>query len=629
MCGIFGVVSRSAVDLGALRAATQRLRHRGPDGYGFLLAEPGAPELFRDPASLPDRRCRVALGHTRLAIIDLVTGDQPVANEDGTVFCMFNGEIYNYRELRRDLERHGHVFKTQSDTEVITHAYEEWDTKLVDRIEGMFAVCVYDARSKRLALFRDPLGIKPLVYSHRNGSFCFGSEIKALLAYDRSLAVSRAGVFDFLLFDQVPPPRTCFEDVFKLDAGELLVFDCAGGTAVHKLKYWDFRFDIRYRDAQRIVEDVEAAVERCVVRQSVADVPVGAFLSGGIDSSLVTRSLMNHSRTKAIHLHSDDEWSEYRWAMNPAFTQVERVNVLYKPTLQDCLDALATVDDPLRDGSILPTYLVCKAAARSGLKVILSGDGGDEGFAGYDTIFYPAYLFEKYRRLGIQSWGRNRVLYEAFRLLAGVSGRYSEMLEYYVQKGGYLPGNVDVENSNLLAAKKVAPDSVPDFRREAVAAFSCSGARYPDLELLLYLHYRFFLNIILTKVDFASMASSLEVRVPLLDMELVRLALAIPFEVKIRDHGKYPLKAVAAKHFGEEFARRPKAGFVFDFAPLFRDPEIEAYLRRGLQQQGVEEFLDVHGILGMMDVQKRSPRYGKKLWRALMFTEWFRNWAHA
>jgi asparagine synthase (glutamine-hydrolysing) len=628
MCGIFGVTHPGGVDVAAVERASRALTHRGPDGFGYVFADGQRAVVVHDRDGAVQGDFSVALASRRLAIIDLETGQQPLSNEDGTVHCVFNGEIYNYRELGDELRRAGHGFKTRSDTEVLCHAYEEWGTRLVDHIEGMFGFALYDSRAGTLSLFRDPLGIKPLYYSLERGRFCFASEIKAILAYDPAVRICRDSVFDFFLFDQIPPPRTPFRDVSRLDAGELLVFDCRASRIASKVKYWDLRFDIRERAAADVVAQTEAVLERVVAKQTVADVPVGTFLSGGIDSSLVTRSLMAHNKTKAIHMHTDDAWSERRWTLHPAFDGVERVDVLYRPLLQDCLDALHTVDDLLRDASILPTFLVSRAARGAGLKVILSGDGGDENFAGYDVLFYPAWLFEKYRRLGLPAWGRQSVLFELFALLA-VKPRYRSALRDYVANGTYLPRYADVEITNLICTRKLLPRSVADFRTDAFAEFRYRGEEPRELHLMLYLFYRYYLNVLLAKVDFASMANSVEVRVPHLDREMVELALSLPFALKVRDHGKYPLKAVAAKYFGNEFAHRPKAGFTFDFSPLFQTPEVAEYLRESLRQPGVDEFLDVPGVLGLMERDKRERMQGKRLWRVLMFGEWFKNWGRA
>ena len=625
MCGIFGVVARGRpVDLRHVQLAADSLRHRGPDGEGFLIQRDGEPaRLVSRLEAQTEAACHLALAHRRLAIIDLETGQQPMPNEDGTVFCLLNGEIYNYRELRRELIGRGHAFRTQSDTEVICHGFEEWGASIVRRLEGMFAIALYDARDRSLWLFRDPLGIKPLYYAQRGDAFLFGSEIKALLGYDASIGIARDAVLDFFLHDQIPAPRTPFEGVLKLGEGQLLRLDCRSGELGPPQPYWEIRFEIRQRRDAEVVEEVAATLERVVVKQKVADVPVGTFLSGGIDSSLVTLMSMRHSPTKAIHLHSEDRSSEYRWAMHPAFGPLERVNVLFRPNLEDCLAALAPVDDLLRDASLLPTFVVSRAAVRNGLKVVLSGDGGDENFAGY-SIYHPAWLYEKYTAGVPGRWLARSPLLGLLCRIAGASSETATLLGRYARDGGYLPRFASVEVNNLLSARKVEPASVPHpFAAEARAAATDRDAE-TRLGRLLVLYYRHMLNVILQKVDTASMANSLEVRVPLLDPEMVSLALSLSFEVKARAGGKWPLKAVAAGHFGNRFAFRPKSGFLIDADRLFEDRAVMRYLREGLAQPGLDEFLDVPRVGRMLD--GAHGRQGKRLWRALMFSEWYRNW---
>lgn len=626
MCGIFGVVTAGApLRRVALEAASASLVHRGPDGFGYLLANAEGARVFHDRECPREGNFNVALATRRLAIIDLISGQQPVGNEDGSVWCVFNGEIYNYRSLRAELIERGHRFQTAGDTEVLCHGYEEWGADIVQRLQGMFGFAIYDGRAKTVSLFRDRAGIKPLYYSLDAGRFLFGSEIKSILAYDRDIRVCRENVFEFFLFDQIPPPGTAYDSIFKLDSGELLVLDCATLKVRRRSKYWDFRFDIKPWTASSAVAEVEAVLDRVVRKQLVADVPVGTFLSGGLDSSLVTRSVARHSPTKAIHLYTQDAWSEYRWANHPAFDPLERVNILCRPSLGDCLAALRGVDDLFRDASILPTYLVSRAARENGLKVVLSGDGADETLAGYDQIFYPAYLYERCRAFGLRGRLRGGLL---LRLCARAlwPQRYAAALLELLRAQSYLPHFADVENLNWLTVRKRQPGSVMDFRAERLGEFAGSGEEPADLNRLLYSYCRFFMNVVLEKVDFASMANSVEVRVPFLDEEMLSLTLQIPFAIKIKARGKFPLKAIASRVFGPDFAHRPKSGFSLDFSSLFARPEIAAYFRDAVRRPGLDEFLDVPSIKRLVERDRRGKMDGKRLWRALMFAEWFENW---
>ena len=629
MCGIFGAMSSgAALDMNAVARASSALRHRGPDAEGMVLRQGGVLRAVYDGDRVPAGAYTLALTSRRLSIIDVSGGAQPIANEDRSVWCVFNGEIYNYRELRDELAGHGHVFATKSDTEVLCHGWEQWGTDLVSHLNGMFAFALYDARRDVLVLARDHAGIKPLYYHAAEGRFAFASEVKALLAYAPDIAVCPDGVFDFFLFDQVPPPRTPFRSVFKLDAGEIRVLRCRDLHVETQHKYWDFRFTRRrWRSEAEVVAAVEDAVDRAVARQSIADVPVATFLSGGIDSSLVTRALMTRTGdVTAFHLHPDDASSERPWTTNPGFGTLKREYVGYEPTLDHCLEALGTVDALLFDPGMLPMFLVSRAAARHGFKVVLSGDGGDELFAGYDTVFHPAALYERYAPLGVRWWGR---VPQLGRL---IGPGHATQLAAYCRRGSILEPYA-VGANNLVSARKVDPVAVGGRtgRRLPDDGLVASGPDddRTDLERLSYFYCRYVLNTILEKVDLASMATSLEVRVPLLDVELIELALSIPFELKLRRRGKGPLKAIAAKHFGEAFAMRDKRGFLFDLAGFFGDRAVAGHLRDALDTPGVGDFLDVPNVRRLLDEHQRRPVHARALWRGLVFTEWYRRWGRA
>jgi asparagine synthase (glutamine-hydrolysing) len=622
MCGIFGVVStKDPIDVRGVVRASAALRHRGPDGDGVLLGDGAGVRVMYGEDPVPDRPYRLALAHRRLSIIDLSGGAQPLANEDGTVWAMLNGEIYNYRELRDELSGRGHAFTTKSDTEVLCHGWEEWGVDLVHRLHGMFAFAVHDTRRDVLALFRDHAGVKPLYYYVGDGVFAFASEIKALLAYAPDIEVSRENVFDFFLFGQVPVPGTPFRSVFRLDAGERCVVRCRDLAVVEKTKYWDFAFrPVAWRSRDDVVAAVDDTLQRVVAKQAVADVGVATFLSGGIDSSLITRALMTQSAdVTAFHMYPRDGSSERKWTANPGFGALHQEHVAYEPSLESCVDALANVDALLFDPGVLPMYLVSRAAAQAGFKVVLSGDGGDEMFAGYDQVFAPAYLFERYRHLGVGVWGRFPLL--RYLMNAGDA----EQLARYCREGSCLPVYATRINDLLSARKAGAAGAARRLPGDGLVPTGPDDRR-SDLERLAYFYCRYVMNVILEKVDVASMANSLEVRVPLLDVEMMTLALSIPFEHKMPRRGKYPLKAIAARHFGAAFAYRSKQGFLLDVDSLFRDRAVEDHLRRNLEADGVEEFLDVRSVAALLAENRTGAAHGRNLWRALMFTEWYRNW---
>lgn len=635
MCGIFGAISVNPdrpVEANRLVRASESLLHRGPDGFGLLLATKAEVHTRYDSVDLPTGEFQVGLTNRRLAIIDPGAGNQPMSNEDGSVWCVFNGEIYNYRELREELIAAGHRFRTNCDTEVLCHGYEEWGLQLAVRLKGIFAFAIYDRTLGELALFRDRFGVKPLNYSIQDGVLTFGSEVKALLAYDDRVTLRRDAIFEFFLFDKIPRQRTPFEGIDRLPPASFLVLSTRDLSRLREGRYWSLSFTDEFHDHREVVERFEGALQASVERQSISDVEVGTFLSGGLDSSLVTRSLMDiQAKVRAFHLYSNDDWSERAWATHDAFAGLNRSEILYDPSLDDCLEALKTLDVLLYDASLLPTHLISRATSKAGLKVVLSGDGGDENFAGYDAIFYPAWLYERFRPTGLGVWGQRAPLLDLFMRAQRLDSRYTPALRDYVHNRSVLPRHAAVDINNAICAHKAAAGAIDDYRRAQLPRFAGSEAATTDLNKLLFLYYENFLSGILEKVDFATMANSLEARVPLLDDDIVALATATAFSCKIRARGKYPLKVIAERRFDREFAYRQKRGFTFDFSKLFQRADVSDHLREVLRLPGVDEFLDQDNVERLLTQNRTDGRQGKKLWRALMFCEWFRNWgaAHA
>src|SRR3954468_603959 len=375
MCGIAGRFNFNAsqpVDRERLRAMTTALAHRGPDADGYYVDE------------------GIGLGHRRLSIIDLATGDQPLCNEDGTIWTVFNGEIYNFAEIRRELESRGHVFRTNTDTEVIVHGYEQWGPDAVTRFRGMFAIAVWDGPKRRLLLFRDRLGVKPLYYSLLSSGMVFGSEIKALLEDpDVPRDWSAESLDAYLALQYVPCPQTIYEAVFKLPAAHYLIAE-PGRVSIKR--YWDLQFT-GTGDASRedeYLDRLEQLLLESVKLRMISDVPLGAFLSGGIDSSLVVSAMAklsqaSHSRVVTTSVgFAEGAFNELAYARTVAtHLKTEAHERVVDPDIRDLLPTLAWhLDEPFADSSAVPTYYVSKAA-REHVTVALSGDGGDELWAGY------------------------------------------------------------------------------------------------------------------------------------------------------------------------------------------------------------------------------------------------------
>ncbi len=573
MCGIAGVFDtrgRREITPELIERMNNAQFHRGPDDGGVHV-EPG-----------------LGLGHRRLAIIDLSpAGHQPLFNDAGSVGVVYNGEIYNFVELRNELQGRGYRFRSHCDTEVIVHAWSEWGEACVERFRGMFAFALWDSASRSLFLARDRLGIKPLYYAHLpNGLFLFGSELKALAQHpDLPREVDPQAVEDYFAFGYVPDPRSILRHVRKLTPGHRLCVR-EGRTPPEPDAYWTMQFPERFHEggADALGEDLIARLREAVEIRRVADVPLGAFLSGGVDSSAVVAMMAQAGgepvKTSSISF-GQPEFNEAAWAEQVAKRygtdhEVREVS----PDDFSLVDRLAGLyDEPFADSSAIPTYRVCELA-RSRVTVALSGDGGDEGFGGYRRYRWFAQE-ERVRRLLPKSlrgplFGAAGSLYpklnRAPRFLRAKATFQSLALD---PLEGYLDSVAVVKTSQR---ERLYSNS---FHRElqgyrAVEVLRGHAANAPDEPLLQaqYLDFRTYLpGDILTKVDRASMAHSLEVRVPVLDHPLMEWAAGLPPGLKLRrGEGKYLFKQALRPHLTDDILYRRKMGFGVPLAHWFRGP---------------------------------------------------------
>ncbi len=521
MCGFVGGTDPDWDYAAALRV----IEHRGPDAGRLHLEGP------------------VKVGFRRLSIIDLDEGaNQPMLAPDGASWIVFNGEIYGFRRLRRELEQRGHAFRTKSDTEVALTAYLEWGEEFVDRIDGMFAIAIWDAARAELKLFRDRPGIKPLYYFHDGKRFAFASELKAIeAACDSSdLGVDTTALYDFLGYRYVPAPKTMYKNCFKLPPAHSIVYDAARGRLRAPRPYWRIEIPERPRrpDADTAAEELRALIEASVDDQIVADVPVGFFLSGGVDSSAVVASAARDGRrisTFSIGFDTD-RVSETPYAREVAelFGTDHEERILTRADAHELLPKLRHwFDEPFADESAMPTYLVSRTA-REKVKVVLTGDGGDEVFGGYRT--YPRFI--RYDRAPTWPAPCERVSYGLRRRLRRRNpfSRLLMLLEMRLSSGPRLWGKI---MAGMPQAAKAG------FRRELeIPADYDDWWHYrefwrPELPArtrLQYLDFHTFLpGLVLTKVDRTSMAVSLEARVPLLDRRIIEFSFALDEE--IRYHG--------------------------------------------------------------------------------------------
>jgi asparagine synthase (glutamine-hydrolysing) len=609
MCGICGIASANgSADPGRLNAMSATLVHRGPDSDGALVDGP------------------VGLAARRLAIIDLQTGDQPIANEDGTVHVVQNGEIYNYRDLRAELERAGHRFSTTGDTEVIVHLYEEHGDAFAARLRGMFAIAIWDARRRRLVLARDPYGIKPLYVRITPAGLEFASELRALPRGEIDLHALEA----FLAFNSIPAPLSIFRETRKLPPGSLLIWEEGATTPTIE------RFarpapaqldDVRDGDEAELEEELRARLRDSMRAHLVSDVPVGVLLSGGIDSALLTALAAQESsdavRTFSIGFEerSFDELEDARLIAKRYGTQ-HREFVL-RPDAALLLPALADAfDEPFADSSALPTYLVSELAAKD-VKVALSGEGGDELFGGYYTYTADLLALRAGRIAGLarplveRLPSSNRKASFDYKAKRFVRAAHLPPLERHHAWKEIFSADARAE----LRGGRSDFDPV-DLLRDRFAETNGADllARLQDVDLGLYL-----VDDLLVKTDRASMAHSLEARVPYLDPVVTNLALALPTRLKVRGlRKKVLLRCAAAPLLPNSIVSGKKRGFAIPAAAWLRG-ELEPFARDVLSRETVERqgLFEAEPVGRLIDdhVAGRED-LSRQLWGLIAFTLW-------
>jgi asparagine synthase (glutamine-hydrolysing) len=623
MCGIAGIIEVGGpVDRVALARMTNALRHRGPDDESYYVADDGGSGVS------------VGFGFRRLSIIDLSGGRQPMSNEDGSLWIVCNGEVYNHLELRRELEARGHRFRTHSDVETLLHLYEEVGPDCVNRANGMFALAIWDCKTQSLFLARDRLGKKPLYYRDTPTQFLFGSELKALLQHPGCpRELDRRSLSHYLAYEYVPAPHSILTGIHKLAAGHSLLWK-NGQSRVHR--YWDLKFSDQNsgRSEADLAEELRARLKEAVRLRLISDVPLGVFLSGGIDSSSLVAMMAELRPAKQIKTFAigfeERSFDESRHARRVAefFGTDHHEEVLQGRALLDMVPEVAAfLDEPFADASVIPTYLLSRFTRRH-VTVALGGDGGDELFAGYPT-FLAARLARFYRmppvvheRLIRPLAGRLPVSHENFS--------FDFKLKSFLRGAGFAP---ELRNQVWLGSftpeeqRSLLVDDPGEFDpyAEILAAQNQCSASHPG-ERLIYEYCKFYLaEDILVKTDRASMACSLEARAPFLDYKFVEFANSIPFQLKLKGtHSKFILKQAMQGKLPPEILARGKKGFGIPVAKWFRgelrelvhDSLAEPRLRQQgiFQPQAVARILQEH-LRGTKD--NRKP-----LWTLFMFQQW-------
>jgi asparagine synthase (glutamine-hydrolysing) len=625
MCGIAGFVDFAGHDTEAARSRIERMTnviaHRGPDGAGYFVDG------------------HAALGHRRLAIIDVAAGQQPISAAQDQVQLIYNGEIYNYLDLRRELEARGHRFKTNSDTEVILLGFLEWGEACVEKLNGMFAFAIWDARTRRLFLGRDRVGKKPLYY-YRKGSFiAFGSELKTLIAAGGCPTDVDPEALDcYFSFGYIPAPKTIYRGVRKLRAARTLLVTESGES---ERQYWKLTIgEPRPMTLAAATDEFEALLDEAVRCRLMSEVPLGAFLSGGLDSSLVVASMAKVSGRPVITNSigfEDKEFNELGAASAIArHLGTEHHEFMVEPRATEVLEKIAWhLDEPLADSSAIPTWYVCEMARRN-VTVALSGDGGDEAFGGY-TFRYVPHMLESRLRAGLPALLRGP-LFGALGAMWPASARLPQPLRLKTIFENLAVSDAEAYYRDLVWLRSEARAALytPEFNgelrgytpREAVLPFyTGSDARTP-LARSQYADINFYMtDDVLVKADRMSMAHSLEMRCPLLDYRLIEFGTRLPDDLKIRGRsGKVVLRELAARRLPAEIRNLPKRGFSIPAAKWLRGelrPMAESLLFDAQRPFG--GVLDERVVKTMWDEHVSAKRdHSVFLWGLMMLSLWRR-----
>ncbi len=628
MCGICGQINTDRarpVDPTILARMNAVIRHRGPDSDGFYV------------------RDNVGLAMRRLAIIDLLTGDQPMCNEDGSIWIVFNGEIYNHSELRPQLEARGHVFQSRSDTETILHLYEEHGPECVDHLRGMFAVAIWDENHRRLLLARDRFGQKPLYYAEHNGAFLFGSEIKCILQYPRfPRQIDLEAIHHYLTLQYVPDPWTGIAGVHKLPPAHRLVWQ---DGRIQIERYWDLAYEPKWTvPAPELRERLRDTITEAVRIRLMSDVPLGAHLSGGIDSSIVV-GLMAGMMDQPVKTFSigfkEDAFSELPYARQVAQRfSTDHQEFVLEPDALDVLPRLvAHFDEPFADPAAIPTWYLAQMT-REHVTVALNGDGGDEAFAGYQR-YYADAIADAYRLVpGFLRHGVVDRLLHALPVQADRPMERSPIMALrrlsqaadlshaasIVRWGGYFD---EAEKQALYNddVRQVVNGTPSALLLEQTFRGASAGNRV-DRTLYTDIHH-YLPGALLPKVDRTTMAHSLEARSPFLDHELMELAARLPISWKVRgQQTKWVLREIFADMMPESVVKRGKVGFGVPLGMWFRGPLYDSAVDLLLAPNArIHDYFQLEPLQLLMEENREGQAdHGKRIWALLMLESWLRQY---
>ena len=599
MCGIAGIVTKRENKKEIIEAMSKRIEHRGPDGEGYFFDGD------------------VALAHRRLSIIDLSTGNQPMFNEDDTVVTVFNGEIYNYVELRDELVKAGHKFKTKSDTEVLIHGFEEWHTDLPKYLRGMFAFAIYDKKSNELFLARDNFGIKPLYYTVMDGTFMFASEIKAFLdTPDFKKELNEDILQAYLEFSFVPTNETFFKGVYRLDAGSSLLYK-DGDIKIDK--YFKLDFKDKEQTLAEAVESISEVMKDSVNRHLLSDVEVGSFLSSGIDSSYIV-SLAKPAKTYTVG-YDIDKYDEISYAKD--LTEKLGINNTSKVIkmdeyMEEFPKIMYYLDEPTSDPAAISLYFVAKLARRD-VKVVLSGEGADEFFGGYN-----------YYREEVDMKFYNKIPYFIRHFIGKIASLFPEGygFNFLVRRGEKLENSYIGVNRNFSEkmARKVLSKEYNlrgiDVTKEIYKQF----AGYSNIHKMQAIDINYWLmKDILLKADRMTMASSLEGRVPFIDKEVFKVASGLSIDYKVtKENTKVALREAAKEVIPTEAYKKKKLGFPVPIREWMKTTEVSDEIRKMFNKEFTSKFFKVDVINELLDehISGKKDNY-RKIWTIYSFLTWY------
>ena len=599
MCGIAGYINNKKDKAKIIKDMTDKINHRGPDAEGFYVDD------------------NIALGHRRLSIIDLSSGDQPIYNEDKSVVVIFNGEIYNYIELKEELKKKGHKFKTKCDTEVLVHGYEEWKEDMPKKLRGMFAFAIYDIKNKTLFLGRDNFGIKPLYYYENDGTFMFASEIKSFLVHpDFKKELNKDLIGPYLSFSFTPTQETLFKGVYRLNPGTTLTIK-NGKTKTNR--FYNIKFDIKKKEYDKVVDDIDKLMKDSINKHMISDVEVGSFLSSGVDSSYLV-ALARPDKTYTVG-YTDKKYNEIEYAKN--LTKELKINNTSKIiNKEEYLNIIPKImyhlDEPTSDPAAVALYFVAQLASKD-VKVVLSGEGADEFFGGYNF----------YRSDVDVSW-YNKLPKCIRRTIAKICLHLPEVkgINFLIRRGLTLEENYigvnkvfsEKERKKILKGKESIKNS--EITKEVYDEFKDSD----DIVKMQAIDINFWLiKDILQKADRMTMAHSLEGRVPFIDKEVFSYASSLPIEYKVtKENTKVALRDAAKKVIPTEAYKKKKLGFPVPLRAWMREEDFYNEIKGTFSLNIADELFNKKYIMKLLDdhYNNKKDNY-KKVWTIYCFLKWY------